>query len=183
MRGISVTMRKTWVIIECIILFLGVLLSIQGTVKVVAYSVSYIPYFIFAVIGIVFIVVLFLLRKKKLTFLLGIGMIFCYLITAGFGYIVCVQNAARMKRLEFFEGKEVVINVGEEEYIWNGEAVYQSENLVPVDVTSDNASVTVSGEKKSISFVYVIPGDDDTIYYEIYSGSTGDYLVMEKQAE
>ena len=53
---------------------IGVLLSIQGTAKAVGYSDSYIPYFSLAALGIVFIVILILLRKKKLNFLLGIGL-------------------------------------------------------------------------------------------------------------
>ena len=72
-------MRTRSAIIESIILGIGVLLSIQGTAKAVGYSSSYIPYFALAALGIVFIVILILLRKKKFTFLLGIGFIVVYL--------------------------------------------------------------------------------------------------------
>ena len=58
-------MRTKAAIIESIILGIGVLLSIQGTAKAVGYSDSYIPYFSLAALGIVFIVILILLRKKN----------------------------------------------------------------------------------------------------------------------
>ena len=173
-------MRTKAAIIESIILGIGVLLSIQGTAKAVGYSSSYIPYFALAALGIVFIVILILLRKKKFTFLLGIGFIVVYLYVAGFGYIVCVQNAARMSRLGYYEGKAIEITIGEDRYVWTGEAYYRSADLEPVDVRDEGAFVTIEGETRSVSFVYEMPGNDDTVYYEIYSGSTGDYLVMDK---
>jgi hypothetical protein len=173
-------MRTKAAIIESIILGIGVLLSIQGTAKAVGYSDSYIPYFLLAALGIVFIVILFLLRKKKFTFLLGIGFIIVYLYVAGFGYIVCVQNAARMRRLGYYEGKAIEITIGEDRYVWTGEAYYRSADLEPVDVRDKDASITIDGEPGSVSFVYAKPGEEDTIYYDIYSGSTGDYLVLDK---
>ena len=173
-------MRTKAAIIESIILGIGVLLSIQGTAKAVGYSDSYIPYFSLAALGIVFIVILILLRKKKLNFLLGIGFIVVYLYVAGFGYIVCVQNAARMRRLGYYEGKAIEITIGEDRYVWTGEAYYRSADLEPVDVRDKDASITIDGEPGSVSFIYAKPGEDDTIYYNIYSGSTGDYLVMDK---
>ena len=68
-------MGKRVTIFECIILTIGVLMSIYGTVKAVKHSTTYIPYFGFALLGVIFIAVLILLRKKKMTFLLVIGMI------------------------------------------------------------------------------------------------------------
>jgi len=173
-------MKTKVTVIECIILGLGVLLSIQGTAKAVSCSDSYIPYFLLAALGIAFIAVLLILRKKRFTFLIGIGMIHLYLIVAGFGYIVCVQNAARMRRLDYYKGKEIVALIGEDRYVWTGEAFYQSRDLKPVDVREYRASVTIESETRSLNFIYVLPGDEETIYYEIYGGSTGDYLVLKK---
>ena len=100
-------MRKALVIIESIILSLGVIISFQGTLKAALLSSKYIPYFLFAVLGIAFIVILIRLIKKKLTYLLGIGFIVFYLIFAGFGYVVCEMNAGRLKRLDYYEDKMV----------------------------------------------------------------------------
>ena len=33
---------------------------------------------------------------------------------------------------------------------------------------------------RNVGFVYAMHGEDDTFYYEIYGGSTGDYLIMKK---
>lgn len=175
-------MSKRLTIAECIILIIGVMISIQGTIKAVRYSKYYIPYFAFAVLGIVFITVLFILRSKRFTFLAGIGLIVSYMIFAGFGYIVCIANAQRMRRLEYYTGKEVVLYIGEDRYDWTGEGFYQSENLKPVDVSDKDAYVSIDSEIRDVSFIYVMPDDENTLYYEIYGGSTGDYLVMKKNS-
>ena len=173
-------MRKALVIIESIILSLGVIISFQGTLKAALLSSKYIPYFLFAVLGIAFIVILIRLIKKKLTYLLGIGFIVFYLIFAGFGYVVCEMNAGRLKRLDYYEDKMVWLEIDGESYAWTREAIYDSENLKPLDVGGNEAYFVVDGNKKRVSYVYVMPGEDDTIYYEIYGGATGDYLMMKK---
>lgn len=171
-------MRKKLVIIECIILALGVFISAQGTVKAAKLSSKYVPLFLFAVLGAALIATLIFLIKKKYTFILGIGFILFYLVFAGFGFIVCEVNAARIRRLNYYEGKAVSLEIDDESYDWTGEAFYNSRDLEPMDVGERNAFFVVDGEKKHISFVYIMPGDDKTIYYEIYGGATGDYLVM-----
>ena len=108
-------------------------------------------------------------------------MIVFYLIFAGFAYIVCLTNAARMKRLEYFEGKEVYVLIDDEKFVWTGEGFYRSENMIAVDVRDKSAVFSVDGDTTAISFLYELPGDDDTVYYMIYGGSTGDYLVMYRQ--
>lgn len=173
-------MRYKLPIIESIIMAIGVLLSVQGTAKAVSYSSSYIPYFGFALLGVVFIAVLIALRKKKMTFLAGIFMIAFYVIVAGFAYLVCVANASRMRHLETYENKTVTATIGDDQYIWNGEAFYQTGNVSPVDVRDKGAYVTVDGEKRDLYFIYVIPGEDNVFYYEFYGD--GEYLVMEKTA-
>ena len=171
-------MRKTAVIIECIILAFGVLLSMQGTFKVARLSSKYVPLFLFAVLGIVFLAILLFFMKRKFTFILGIGFIIFYMVFAGYGYIVCEVNAARIRRLNDYEGKTITLEIDDESYAWTGEAFYNSKNLEPLDVGGNEAYFVVNGEKKRVSFVYVMPGEDKTIYYEIYGGATGDYLIM-----
>ena len=173
-------MRTRFTIAECIILVFGVILSITGTVKAVKLSPSFIPYFGFAVLGIVFAVVLFLLRKKRFTFLAGIGMVFVYAVVAGFAYIVCEVSRVRMKHLQFFEGKEVVITIDDRRYIWTGEGFYNPEHLKYVDLREQNAFFSVDGEDKELMSIYMDPDDEDTIYYEISGRNTGEYLVMER---
>ena len=173
-------MRTRFTIAECIILVLGVILSITGTVKAVNLSSSFIPYFGFAVLGIVIAVVLFLFRKKRFTFLVGIGMVFVYAVVAGFAYFVCEVSRVRMKHLQFFEGKEVVITIDDRRYIWNGEGFYNSEHLKCVDLREQNAYFSVDGEDKELMFIYMNPDDEDTIYYEISTSIDGEYLVMKR---
>ncbi len=176
-------MGKRVTIFECIILAIGVLMSICGTVKAVKHSTTYIPYFGFALLGVIFIAVLILLRKKKMTFLLGIGMIVIYAIVAGFACIVCVVNATRLRHLEYYENQVITAKIGEDEYLWNGEAVYNPEQMESVDVRDKGAVIFINGETRDLSFIYVIPGDDTTVYYELYSSGTGEYLVMKKTAQ
>ena len=116
--------------------------------------------------------------KKKFTFILGIGFIILYVVFAGYGYIVCEMNAARIKRLNYYEGKAVNLEIDDKSYAWTGEAFYNSHDLEPLDVGGNDAYFVVNGERKRVNFIYVMPGDDKTIYYEIYGGATGDYLIM-----
>ena len=44
----------------------------------------------------------------------------------------------------------------------------------------NEAYFVINGEKRRVSFVYVMPGEDNTIYYEIYGGASGDFLIMKK---
>lgn len=171
-------MRKTSVIIECIILALGSLLSIQGTLKAYRLSSEYAPLFLFALLGIIFIAVLLIFIKRRFTYILGVGFIIFYVIFAGFGYIVCNVNAARIRRVRYYEGKTVELQIDGKSYAWTGEAFYKFKDLEPMDVSEREAYFVVDGEKTQINFVYVMPGEDDTIYYEFYGGSTGDYLIM-----
>ena len=176
-------MRKTSVIIECNILALGVILSIQGTLKAAQLSSKYVPYYLFAVLGIAFIVILISLIKKRFTFLLGIAFILFYLIFAGFGYIVCEMNAARIKRVNYYKDKTISLEIDGDYYAWTGEAYYNSAELKPLDVSEDQAYFIINGDKRQVSFVYLMPGEDDTVYYEIYGGATGDFLIMKKLSE
>ena len=90
------------------------------------------------------------------------------------------MNAARIKRLNYYTGKTVLLDIGDEHYMWTGEAFYGSSDLTPVNVEDKQASIFIDGNERNVSFVYVLPGEDDTVYYEIYGGATGDYLIMEK---
>lgn len=92
-------MRTAPVIIDGMILAVGVIVSVMGTLKAVQFSSQFVPYFLFTVLGIALIAVLILLIKKKFTFILGTGFILFYLAAAGFGYIMCERNVARIKSL------------------------------------------------------------------------------------
>jgi hypothetical protein len=87
-------MKKTVTIIECLILLIGVLISLSGTFNAVKVSASYIPCFLFAVMGIVFITALIRNINEISAVMMGFGFIVIYLIMAGFGYIICFAAAA-----------------------------------------------------------------------------------------
>ena len=171
-------MKIALVIIDSTILAVGVIVSIMGTLKAVQFSKKYVPYFLFAVLGIVLIAVMIRLIKKKFTFILGIGFILFYLVFAGFGYIVCETNAARIKRLSYFEGKTVTLAIDGESYAWTGEALYDSKALEPVDVSESEAYFMADEIEWRVYVVYVMPGEDKTIYYEFIEAS--DYMIMKK---
>ena len=84
-------MKKVLVVIECFVLLIGVLISLASTFSAVQYSISYIPFFFFGVMGLVFIVSLLRQTDKWSTVLMGLGFIIIYLILAGFGALVCVM--------------------------------------------------------------------------------------------
>lgn len=163
------------VIFETLILIVGTILSISGTCEALHYSVNYWGYFGLALLGIGFIVLLLARCRKKYTWIIGVALIFLYLFTAGWGYIVCVLNAERMNRLEYYSGKEIYVIMDETRYSWDGESTfYDAKDLQ--DIECYDVWVDDEMEKHMICR----KADDDSLYLEIYSGATGDFLVLKK---
>lgn len=176
--------RKTAITIECIILSIGVLLSYSGTEEAVQYSAAYKPYYLYALLGVVFIVLLVVLRDKNFTVGLGILMIMAYVVFAGFhGYWTCALYADRMEALQGYIGKTVVLRIDGDTYVWNGKAFYDEEALEYVPLEGREVSVEVDGEKKTPHKVLVRQNDYSVLYYEMYTDAMGDYLVMVKTEE
>ena len=173
-------MRTVPVIIDSLILAVGVIVSFLGTLKASKISGRFVPYFLFAVLGIALIAVLIRFIKKKYTSILGIGFVIFYLVFAGFGYIVCERNAGRFSRLRYFEGKNARLEIDGETYAWTGEGFYDSEALEPVDVSTSEAYFMTDKYNLSLDVVYVMPGEDNTIYYGFFGSETSEYLIMEK---
>jgi len=167
-------------IIEIMILVFGVISSISSTVKTLKYTNKYVWCFAFAVLGVVFIAVLIYNIKKKLTWLLGIGLIFIYLIVAGYGAIVCELNSARLNRLSYYKGKSVEVKIDDVIYEWDGQSVtYDSRELTYISESLEGnhaIHILVDGEEKKNNIL--INPDNDTIYLEITGGGTGIYLIL-----
>ena len=167
-------------IIEIMILVFGVISSISSTVKTLKYTNKYVWCFAFAVLGVVFIAVLIYNIKKKLIWLLGIGLIFIYLIVAGYGAIVCELNSARLNRLSYYKGKSVEVKIDDVIYEWDGQSVtYDSRELTYISESLEGnhaIHILVDGEEKKNNIL--INPDNDTIYLEITGGGTGIYLIL-----
>ena len=167
-------------IIEIMILVFGVISSISSTVKTLKYTNKYVRCFAFAVLGVVFIAVLIYNIKKKLIWLLGIGLIFIYLIVAGYGAIVCELNSARLNRLSYYKGKSVEVKIDDVIYEWDGQSVtYDSRELTYISESLEGnhaIHILVDGEEKKNNIL--INPDNDTIYLEITGGGTGIYLIL-----
>ena len=168
-------------IIEILILIFGVILSISSTVKPLKYTNKYIWCFSFAVLGVVFILVLIFNIKKKLIWLLGIALILLYLIIAGFGAIVCEMNSARLNRLSYYKGKSVEVKIDDVVYEWDGQSVtYDPRELTYISESLDGdhkIRILVDGEEKKNNIL--INPNNDNIYLEITGGGTGIYLILE----
>ena len=165
-------------IIDIIILAIGVWMSVTSTVKTFQYSNKYAWCFIFALIGIAMIAFLVWKIKKKRIWLIGIGLIIVYLIVGGFGAFVCEYNYTRLKRLSWYDGKEINAEVNGVYYTWDNESVtYDPTDMEYIGSSSDNSiDFTIDGKHESHG-VYTKPGSDD-IYVEIYGGGTGIYLIL-----
>jgi len=184
MTKIASILKRIIVIIECVALGCGVIVSFAGTNEAVQYSDSYKPYYLYAVLGIVFIVVLAKLWKKRLTIYLGIVMISVYFLFAGFhGYGNCYFAAERMECLSRYEGATVTMALDGATYEWKGEMFTDTrEELESVSLTGRDFSIKVDGKTTDANHqVYVKSEKPDNLYYEIYDkGVEGIYLVMEK---
>ncbi len=168
-------------VIEIGILIIGILMSISGTIPTFAYTFRYVWTFGFAILGIVFVILLIVRIRKRFTWLIGIVCIVVYLYAAGYGYIICAMNTTRMRRLEFFEGKRIYAVIDETTYEWDGESVcYSSHELTELeheyDTEAHTVQIWVDDEKRN----YALYTDMNTsnIYMQIYGGGTGDFLVL-----
>lgn len=172
---------KRFIFLECIILAIGIALSVSGTIKIIRYSTSYLPYFGIGVLGVAFIAFLIIFRKKKFSVFVGIGLIVFYMFFAGFAYLVCQTNSVRLRHLEEYNGKEVYLYAGGEWYKWYGETEYNTADLQGMNLYGQDAAIIVGDEEKEVSYVLYNPKDPNTLYYEFYS--SGDCLVMKKQIQ
>ena len=175
---INKTEWKRFIFLECFILAIGIALSVSGTVKIIRYSTSYLPYFGIGVLGATFIAFLIVFRKKKFSVFVGIGLIVFYLFFAGFAYLVCQANATRLRHLEHYNGKEVYLYANGEWYKWNGETEYNTAGFQGMNLNGQDAVIQIGDEEKDVSYVLYNPKDPNTLYYEFYS--SGDCLVMKK---
>ena len=91
-------MRKALLIIECIILAFGVFMSFTGTFGAVQVSSKFAPYFLFTLLGIVFLVILYKCGEKQYAATLGFVLVILYLIFAGYGYLACSLESRKIKK-------------------------------------------------------------------------------------
>ncbi len=170
-------------IIEILILAFGVLLSLAYTVKPLHYTLKYAWCFVFTLLGIAMIAVLIVLIRKRFVWLLGFAFIIIYLIAAGSGAITCELNASRLKRVDYFRGKEVVATINDTTYKWDGESVsYDRSNLEVIDYsTFEKAGVTIDGEKSSYAMLRCTDSPDIAI--EVYGGATGIFLILSPEGD
>jgi len=183
MKKVSHVMKDFLLILEAMILLFFTLVSFMGTSKAVAYSYSYIIYYLVAVVGILFVGVLRFLRKKSFVVLLGILLIMIYVYVAFITWFACSIATDDMSFLKVYEGKEIVIHIGDETYEWNGEAFFHSAKdfeLVRLDGEKDNCEI--NGEKQeNIYCVRMKHEEPDKVYCPMSGVENVRYLVFVKR--
>jgi hypothetical protein len=169
-------------IIDIIILAIGVWMSISSTMKTFQYTAKYAWCFVFALLGIAMIAFLIWKIRKKRIWLIGIGLIIVYLVVGGFGAFVCEYNYTRLKRLSWYDGKEVNAEVDGVCYTWDNESVtYDPTDMEYVGYPSDGESIKITVDGKAENHGVYTKSSTDYIYVEIYSGGTGIYLILDKK--
>ena len=105
-------------------------------------------------------------------------MIVVYLVTAGFGAIVCEVNYSRLKHIDYYKGKEVKVIVDDKEYVWDGESVsYDYENFTYIDPAEQpNTKIMVDGEQRKMGLY--TGTKQNKIYLETYGGDVGIFLEL-----
>ncbi len=172
-------------VIESVILAIGVLFSITETTRVIKYDVKHIIFYAFALLGVLFIAVLILLIKKRFVWLIGIALIVVYLIAGGYGAIVCEFDYANLKRLAFYEDKNITAEFDGNTYNWDRERYYvKRRDLICVEdaAVNNGYKLYIDGEKESKS-VYTKPDDEKNIYVEVYGGGTGLFLILSPEGD
>ena len=160
-------------IIEILILAFGVFLSVHSTLKPLKYTYNYAWCFIFAFLGIGFIAVLIIFIKKKWIWIVGSGLIFGYLIIAGFGSIVCEMNYSRLRYLEYYKDKTIQADVDSVDYEWDQQSVtYNSSGLeyYGMDLSSSQSSLAYSNSSMPIAVII----DGEKTSYPVYKDSVSE---------
>ena len=188
MNKINAKSRITiiFVIVEIMILLLGVTASVSETTRAASHSSKFIPFYLFAALGVAFAVILFLWRSKRAAALIGAGMILFYLVAAGWGAYYCELHGARLRRLDSFKDKQVTAQLDGAEYVWDNKSVfYEGRKLVPLDANGEehSAQVFVDGEKSRFPVYTSGSGTPDKLYVQIYGGATGDFLELSKASK
>ncbi|MBR1568810.1 MAG: hypothetical protein IJ648_07570 [Lachnospiraceae bacterium] len=172
---------SVFIVIEIGILIIGILMSISGTIPTLAYTLRYVWTFGFAILGIVLVILLIVRIRKRFTWLIGIACIVVYLFAAGYGYIVCAMNTPRMRRLEFFEGKRVYVEIDETTYEWDGESVcynYHELTVLEAEYYTEAHTIHIWVDDEERDYALYTDMNTSNIYVQIYGGGTGDFLVL-----
>ena len=106
---------------EILILLFGVAMSLSSTIKVLRYTSKYIWCFVFPLIGLGLVAFLIIKIRKRFIWIIGIFFIFLYMFVGGYGAYICEVNTVRLKRIQFYEGKEVIAIMDGKTYSWDGE--------------------------------------------------------------
>ena len=171
-------------IFEILILLLGIFLSFSSTIKPLKYTLKYMWGFSFTILGLIFVVIMIILIRKKFVSLIGIGLILVYLFVAGFGAVVCEMNAVRMQKISVFEGKEVVLTIDDSFYTWDGKSVsYDPSNMEYVGISGSTEKTilcTVDGESKKFG-IYLDSQQREVYYIEISPSGAGIFLKLTKK--
>lgn len=176
--------KKAFLILEAIILLFGAFLSLSGTSKAVEYSDSYQIYYWIAALGVLFVGILDLLRKKKLVVFLGFLLILIYLVVAGSIFMDCLLYADNMSFFKSYEGKTISIYIGDETYDWNGEAFfYGISNFEVVNLDGEENYCEMNGKKQKINSVRKILGEPDKVYCSMHSGKDYKWLVFVRRKD
>ena len=167
-------------IFEICILVLGVGMSVTSTIKPLKYTLDYLWCFAFTLLGMVLIVPLILLIKKRYVWLIGALFILFYIYVGGFGAFICELNYSRLHRVSFFEGKQILAEMGGRTYRWDGRSVsYNDENLNYLNNLrnyEDDIILFIDGEETE-NMLYD-SSVDENLYMQIYGGGTGIFLIL-----
>ena len=171
-------MKKS-TLIEIIILALGTLISLWGTFRAVQVSTKLAPYFVCGAVGLLFVILLIVFRKKKYTPVIGLVMIFFYLIFGGFGYIFCEVNKVRARHLEHYKQNEITLVMDGESYHWDRESVsYDYGNLKHFNLEGHDAKLYVGDSEYEHFELYQRTEQPSVLYFEVTSSGSGEYLPL-----
>ena len=172
-------------IFEMVILFIGVLMSIRSTTRVLKYDFKYAGYYAFALLGLAFIAILILLVKKKYAWIIGLTFIIVFLIVGGFADLVCEANYSRLKKVNYYKGKTITAEYNGNYYEWDGESYFfYRKDMVLEDHPSVNNDykLYIDGEESKMC-IYTSPEDTENIYIEIFGGDIGAYLILAPESQ
>ena len=173
--------RVVIVWIEMGILFVIGVFGLITTMEVVDYESHYRPYFTIGLVGIAFVLVLYLLAQRgvKWVWLLGIPFIAAFAYVTWLGYVPAHDRSMALERYLDLIGWEIEVEYDGEKYDWHGYGTKVDEDIS--SHTSESQARVRVGEEEQTWILYY--DSSENILYSTGATGASKYLMELQKKE
>ena len=167
--------------IEMGILFVIGVFGLLTTMEVVEFDSHFRPYFVIGLVGIAFVLVLYLLAQRgvKWVWLLGIPFIAAFAFVTWLGYVPAHNRSMALERYLELIGPEIEVEYGGEKYDWHGYLTTVDEDISS-HTSESQARARVDEEEETWTLYY---DSSENILYSTGATGTSKYLMQLQKKE